>query len=128
MPDRVEEAMQCIRVEDEQAKDHFLRFCARLQEPTKGESPTPVTVCSAAHRYDTALRTLRKMTTAPDFSPSLLQSAFKLVSERDDKAMATAILTMLHELAKSASIALGLDYMVLTRCVTAASVCAETCS
>ncbi|GAA6000590.1 uncharacterized protein JCM10292_000499 [Rhodotorula paludigena] len=97
MPDRVEEAMQCIRVEDEQAKDHFLRFCARLQEPTK------------------ALRTLRKMTTAPDFSPSLLQWAFKLVSERDDKAMATAILTMLHDLAKSASIALGLDYMVLTR-------------
>ncbi|GJN92427.1 hypothetical protein Rhopal_005457-T1 [Rhodotorula paludigena] len=85
MSDRVEEVMQCIRVEDEQAKDHFLRFCARLQEPTKGESLAPVTW------------------------------AFKLVSERDDKAMATAILTMLHELAKSASVAIGLDYMVLTR-------------
>ncbi|GAA5843074.1 hypothetical protein JCM9279_001851 [Rhodotorula babjevae] len=97
--ERVETTMQLIPSDEEEAKDHFVRFCARLSNVNK------------------ALATLKVMVVAPGFAPKHLQWAYKLAAERDRKDLAVAITELLYDVCKAPELAAQLDYMVLTRSV-----------
>ncbi|TNY23315.1 hypothetical protein DMC30DRAFT_46308 [Rhodotorula diobovata] len=96
---RVEEVMQLVPSDQDEAKDCFLRFCA-----CRGNVPK-------------ALATLKVMISAPGFSPKLLQWAYKLAAEQNDKNLAFAITELLCEVCQAPEVAAQLDYMVLTRSV-----------
>ncbi|GAA5825142.1 hypothetical protein JCM3770_000646, partial [Rhodotorula araucariae] len=97
--DRVEEVMQLVPSEGEQAKDHFMLFCARQKNPPK------------------AVATLKIMVAAPGFTPSLLQWAHKLAVEHGNDEVKQAVLTTLFQLCEAPEQAAQLDYMVLARSV-----------
>ncbi|GAA5922096.1 hypothetical protein JCM3775_003489 [Rhodotorula graminis] len=97
--ERVETTMQLIPSGEEEAKDHFVRFCARLSNIAK------------------ALATLKVMVVAPGFAPKYLQWAYKLAAERDLKDLSVAITELLYDICHAPELAAQLDYMVLTRSV-----------
>ncbi|BGP50418.1 sporulation-specific protein 22 [Rhodotorula kratochvilovae] len=81
--DRVEEVMRLVPSGSEQAKDYFMRFCARQHDVPK------------------AIATLKVMVTAPGFSPSLLQWAHKLAAEHGNEEVKKAVLELLLELSQT---------------------------
>ncbi|GAA5891306.1 hypothetical protein JCM8208_002580 [Rhodotorula glutinis] len=97
--ERVETTMQLLPSGEEEAKDHFVRFCARLSNVAK------------------ALATLKVMVVAPGFAPAHLQWAYKLAAERDLKDLSVAITELLYDVCRAPELAAQLDYMVLTRSV-----------
>lgn len=114
--------MQLVPSDQDEAKDCFLRFCAcRGNVPTGAFFSRLYSVCCGLTMQRAALATLKVMISAPGFSPKLLQWAYKLAAEQNDKDLTFAITELLCEVCQAPEVAAQLDYMVLTRCGASSS-------
>lgn len=116
--------MQLVPSDQDEAKDCFLRFCACRGNVPKGAFFSRLSSVSCGLTMPrAALATLKVMISAPGFSPKLLQWAYKLAAEQNDKNLAFAITELLCEVCQAPEVAAQLDYMVLTRCVASSLAC-----
>ncbi|BGP26464.1 sporulation-specific protein 22 [Rhodotorula toruloides] len=98
---RAQKVLQDPVLLEDVAKNHFLRFRAFLDEPTK------------------ALACLQAMTESADFSPKLIMWAHKIASEQDKQDLAAKILSKVGQVCSEGAVANGtdIDLMTLTRAI-----------
>ncbi|GAA6003965.1 hypothetical protein JCM10207_006489 [Rhodosporidiobolus poonsookiae] len=98
---RAEQALQILSASGDYAKTHFVRFYIHMlqKNPTKAKAA------------------LQALTTAPDFTPSLLLWAAKIANEANDKDLLADVLQSIVDICGKGGSMDGVDLMVVLRFV-----------